>query len=159
MSRRSLSAAVAAAILLLSGSHLLAGPSADLVQRFQGAQRAVVGKIASAEARWERNQWGDELIVTRMTVDVEETLRGVASRRLAVDVEGGTIDGLTLHVAHQPELSPGDRAVLILNEVQSGVHVPHRKGLGLLRLDANNNVEGTSTTLADVRAAARSATR
>lgn len=147
-----------AALLLTAGSvSALAEPPADFAQRFQGAQRAVVGKIASVQPRWERNQWGDQLIVSRMTVDVEETLKGFAAKRLEVDVEGGTLDGLTLHVSHQPELVPGDRAVLILNESTPGVQTPHRKGLGLLRLDGTNRVEGTSTTLADVRTAARSA--
>lgn len=160
MSSRSIfSARLAFTALLLAGAPLaaVAEPPADLVQRFQGAQRAVVGKIAAVQPRWERNQWGDELIVSRMTVDVEETLKGIAARRLEVDIEGGTLDGLTLHVSHQAELASGDRAVLILNESTPGIQTPHRKGLGLLRLDGNNQVEGTSTTLADVRAAARSA--
>lgn len=156
MSTRSLvRSRVAVASLLLFGSPVLAAPPADLVQRFQGAQRAVVGRIAAVEPRWERNEWGDELIVSRLTVDVEEALKGSSARRLAVDIEGGTIEGVTLHVSHQPELVQGDRAVLILNEVHPGVHAPHRKGQGLLRLDASGRVEGTSATLAEVRAAAR----
>ena len=160
MSNRSIIVArLAFAALFLAGGPLaaVADPPADLAQRFHGAQRAIVGKVTSVQPRWERNEWGDELIISRMTVDVEETLKGSAARRLAVDIEGGTLDGLTLHVSHQPELSPGDRAVLILNESTPGVQTPHRKGLGLLRLDGNNRVEGTSTTLADVRTAARSA--
>lgn len=145
--------------LLVSGipSGASAEPPAQLPQRFQGAQRAVVAKVAAVAARWERNEWGDQLIVSRMTVDVEETLKGFSGKRLEVDIEGGTLDGLTLHVSHQPALARGDRAVFILNETATGVHTPHRKGLGLMRLDGNNRVEGMATTLADVRAAARSA--
>ena len=147
------------ASLLTAGapSASIAEPPAHLQQRFQGAQRAVVARVAAVQARWDRNEWGDQLIVSRMTVDVEETLKGFSRKRLEVDVEGGTLDGLTLHVSHQVELAPGDRAIFILNETTTGVHTPHRKGLGLMRLDGNNRVEGTFTTLADVRTAARSA--
>jgi len=158
-SRSTVNATLAFAVLLLAGaySRAVAEPPPGLQQRFQGAQRAVVGKVAAVQARWDRNEWGDQLIVSRMTVEVEETLKGFSGKRLDVDVEGGTLDGLTLHVSHQAELAPGDRAIFILNESTTGVQTPHRKGLGLLRLDGNNQVEGTSTTLADVRAAARSA--
>ena len=128
-----------------------------IAQRFKGAERAVVGRIAAVQPRWERNQWGDLLIVSRMAVDVEETLRGVATKRLEVDIEGGTLDGLTLHVSHQPALALGDRAVLILNEAAPGVQVPHRKGLGVMRVDADGRVEGTGLTLPELRSAARAA--
>jgi hypothetical protein len=150
--------AMLALLLVASGAApSLAEPPTPLQQRFQGAQRAVVGKVAVVQPRWDRNEWGDQLIVSRMTVEVEETLKGFSARRLEVDIEGGTLDGLTLHVSHQAELAPGDRAIFILNETTTGVHTPHRKGLGLMRLDGNNRVEGTFTTLADVRTAARSA--
>ena len=153
------SARFAFTALLLAGvpSAVVAEPPTELGQRFQGAHRAVVGKVAAVQPRWDRNEWGDQLIVSRMTVEVEETLKGFSARRLEVDVEGGTLDGLTLHVSHQVELAAGDRAIFILNETTTGVHTPHRKGLGLMRLDGNNRVEGTLTTLADVRTAARSA--
>jgi hypothetical protein len=160
MSTRSIfSARLAVSVLLLAGAPLaaVAEPPTFLAQCLQGARKTVVGKIASVEPHWDRNQWGDQLIVSRMTVDVEETLKGMPTKRVEVDVEGGTLNGVTLHVSHQAELIPGDRAVFILDEVQPGLHTPHRKGEGLLRLDENNRIEGTSTTLADVRAAARSA--
>lgn len=144
-------------VLSFSTARVSAEPLAELAQRFAGAQRAVIGKVAAVEPRWERNEWGDILIVSRLTVDVEESLKGISPRRVLVDVEGGTLDGRTLHVSHQVELGAGDRAVLILNEVQPGVHRPHRKGLGLLKVLASDRLEDSSATLSELRLAARSA--
>lgn len=144
-------------MLSFSTARVSAEPPAALAQRFAGAQRAVIGKVAAVEPRWERNEWGDTLIVSRLAVDVEESLKGISPRRVVVDVEGGTIDGLTLHVSHQVELRAGDRAVLIINEVRPGVHRPHRKGQGLLKVLAGDRLEDSAATLSDLRAAARSA--
>jgi len=132
----------------------------DLGSRLRSAQKAVVGRVIGVRARFARNQWGDELILSRLSIAVEEPLKGhTGAGVLDVDVEGGTVGGLTLHVSHQPRLRAGDRTVLFLDAGPQGTYVPHRKGQGVLRLDRDNRVEGTRVTLADVRAAARAAVR
>ena len=148
------SACLVVALVALAAS-LGAEGRPELALRFKGAQRAVVARVAAVQPRWVENEWGDQLIVSRMVVDVEETLKGVAARRLEVDVEGGTIDGLTMHVSHQPALAAGDRAVLILNEIAPGLQAPHRRGTGVMRVDDSGRIDGIAATLADVRAAAR----
>jgi hypothetical protein len=149
--------ALVALVFAATPQTILAESNQNLARRFVGAQSAVVGKVESVTPRWHRNQWGDELIVSRLTVDVVETLRGASARKLQIDVEGGTLGGLTLQVGHQVALEAGDRAVFILDEVQPGLHAPHGKAQGLLRLGPHDRVEGTSATLAEVRAAARAA--
>lgn len=149
--------ALVAIVFAATSQTILAESNQNLARRFVGAQSAVVGKVVSVTPRWHRNQWGDELIVSRLIVDVVETLRGASARKLQIDVEGGTINGLTLQVGHQVALEAGDRAVFILDEVQPGLHAPHGKAQGLLRLGPNDRVEGMSATLAEIRAAARTA--
>ena len=107
---------------------------------------------------WQHNKWGDELIVSRLSVQIEESLKGGGIERvLDVDVEGGTLGGITLRVSHTPQLKAGDRAVMLIDRGSAGVYVPHQKGWGVLPLDASDRVVGTPATLADVRAAARAA--
>lgn len=149
--------ALAAIVIAATSQTVLAESTKNLSRRFVGAHSAVVGKVESVTPRWHRNQWGDELIVSRLIVDVVETLRGAPARKLQIDVEGGTLGGLTLQVGHQVALEAGDRAVFILDEVQPGLHAPRGKTEGLLRLDPHDRVDGTSATLTEIRAAARAA--
>jgi hypothetical protein len=50
----------------------------------------------------------------------------------------------------------GDRAVFMLNMNPGGGHVPHLKGQGILKLDSNNNIEGSELRLDDIRRLAAS---
>jgi len=50
------------------------------------------GRVASAQARWETNNYGDQRIVTEIEIDLP-------SGRVSAHVEGGTLDGLTLAVS------------------------------------------------------------
>jgi hypothetical protein len=135
-----------------------ATPSAEMTGRLRGAQKAIVGKVIGVRPRLQRNEWGDQLIVSRLTVAIDEHLKGGGTERTAdVDVEGGTLNGLTLHVGHQPALDTGDRTVLLLDAGPGGVWVPHHKALGVLKVDSNERIAGSSLRLADVRDAARAA--
>jgi len=81
---------------------------------------------------------------------------GPFSSRL-LDVEGGTLSGITLHVSSVPDVKPGERAVLFLDENGSMVDAPHNKGLGILKLDPANRVADSSLSLNDIRTLVRAA--
>lgn len=100
---------------------------------------------------WQVNEYGDRLIVSIVRVTIEETLKGPAATTIDVEIEGGTIDGLTLHVSDQAPFSPGERGVLYLRATPRGTFVPHLRGQSLLKVDASNRVEGSSLTVADIR--------
>jgi hypothetical protein len=68
-----------------------------------------------------------------------------------VDVEGGTIGSLTLHVSDQLTFAPGERAAFFLKRTARGKLVPHLRGQGLLKLDRSNRVPGSSLTLEQIR--------
>ena len=122
-----------------------------LSERARGADLVVVGRVASVEPVWQVNEFGDRLIVSVVRVVVNETLKGQAIPTVDVEVEGGTIGELTLHVSDGTSFSPGERAVFYLKRTARGTLVPHLRGLGLLKLDAFDRVSGSSLTLAEIR--------
>lgn len=123
----------------------------DLATRLRGASRTVVGSVARTESRLVRTQRGDEIIVTRTWIRVEEALKGRAEAMVAVDVEGGTVNGISMRASDITPLAVGERAVVLLEPTAEGGWRPHRRGLGLLRLTADNRVSELGVTLATVR--------
>jgi hypothetical protein len=139
--------------LLGSGLIASAGQEAPvpLAERARGAELVIVGRVARVESVWQINEFGDRLIVSIVRVAVNETLKGQASQTLDVEVEGGTIGELSLHVSDQTSFSPGDRAVFYLKRNARGALVPHLRGQGLLKLDVSDRVPGSSLTLGEIR--------
>ena len=139
----------------LFGSGLAAGARQEvpvpLAERARGAELVVVGRVAGIESVWQINEFGDRLIVSIVRVAVNETLKGQASPTLDVELEGGTIGELSLHVSDQTTFSPGDRAVFYLKRNARGALVPHLRGQGVLKLDASDRVPGSSLTLGEIR--------
>lgn len=86
----------------------------SLDQLTDRASTIVVSTVTSRRAEWE-NYGASRLIITKVTMEVEQTLKGIAPRTLVVEVLGGTIGDQTLHVSHVPEFKVGDRDVLFLN--------------------------------------------
>jgi hypothetical protein len=122
-----------------------------LAERARGAELVVVGRVASVAPIWQVNEFGDRLIVSVVRVAVTETLKGQAATTLDVEVEGGAIGDITLHVSDQTSFAPGERAVFYLRRTARGIFAPHLRGLGLLKLDASNRVPGSSLTLDEIR--------
>jgi hypothetical protein len=125
-------------------------------ERAKGAKKVVVAKATQVIGSFQANEQGDQLIVSQVVLQVEETLKGPRSSYLSVQVEGGTVGGLTLRVSDLPQMKTGDRAVFFLNETQDGSHVPHRRGLGIMHLD-KDKVRGTNLTVSTVRQSVKNA--
>ena len=87
-----LRAAGLAAAVWISGTTLLA-QVATLDERVSGAERVVVATARSVSPEWRENSHGDRIIVSRVQLDVEETLKGTADRTMWLEVEGGTLTG------------------------------------------------------------------
>jgi hypothetical protein len=149
--------AIIAVIFLISCSVVGAaqGRAVPLEERAQGASQIVVATVTSVTPRWAENAFGDRLIISRLSLRVAETLKGVAAPSVSMDIEGGTLDGLTLRVSNLPALEPGSRAVFYLNAMAGGVYRPHLAGLGILELDDADFVRGSSLRLDTVRATVR----
>jgi len=147
---------VFAAVIVVAGGRLAvsAGQPVTIQERARGAERIVVASIADIRAAYERNAYGDELIVSHASLALEEVIKG-NSEKAIVAVEGGTVNGLTLRVSSLPTLSRGERAVFFLNRGPNGEYTPHLNGEGILKLDATNHVKGSSLSLDDIRRMAR----
>ena len=132
------------------------GRFATLDERIAGAQKVVVASARSVDASWRENTFGDRLIVSRVLLNVEETLKGTPSNSpVWMDMEGGTLDGMTLRVSDLPELQPGERAVFFLDQGENGISTPHLRGQGILKLDNDDVVRGSSLRLDAIRTLAR----
>lgn len=147
-------------LVLVSGTLAFAsgGPPAGIGDRTRRAKKVVVARVASVESSFGTNDHGDQLILSRVTLDVEETLKGSHANSVSMTVEGGTVGELTLKVSDMPAMKRGERAVLFLDETYDG-HVPADRGHGIVRLDRSNHVADTQMTLDDVRALVRGAGR
>ena len=132
------------------------GRIATLDERIAGAQTVVVASARTIDANWRENTYGDRVIVSRVLLDVEETLKGSSSNGpVWMDLDGGTLDGFTLRVSDLPDLKPGERGVFFLDQRENGVTLPHLRGQGILKLDKDDVVTGSSLRLDAIRTLAR----
>jgi hypothetical protein len=133
------------------------GPPPDVAARSKGADEVVVARVVDVTSRFDTNESGDQLIVSDVALQVEETLKGKPAATNFVTVEGGSVGDITLDVSDMPSMQKNDRAVLFLKHTPAGSHVPWGRGNGVLKLDETNHVEGSNATLEDVKAAIRNA--
>jgi len=149
---------ITAAALVCAAVIVSAQPGAptDVPARARAAKRVVVGRVLDVQAQFQTNQFGDQLIVSNVLLEVSETLKGAAVPLLRLAVEGGTVGDLTLRVSDLPAMHTGDRAVFFLDDDGRGMHMPHDRGRGVLKLTAADSVEGTTLTLDRVRQQVRS---
>ena len=89
---------VAAVLFVVGFSGAAAAQNATLEFRAGGAERVVVATARAVTASWRENEHGDRIIVSRIQLDVAETLKGAQARTVVLDVDGGTLDGFTLRV-------------------------------------------------------------
>ena len=137
--------------LLLTTTYGIAQDAPDVISRARGAERVVVGTIDRVVPMAVQNQHGDQLIISRTTVVVEEVLQGSPTRTLTVDIEGGTLGDLTLDVSDMPSVKQGDRGVFFVRPSADGYHVLHRRGEGLLRLRQDEVIDRPGLTLDSIR--------
>ena len=127
----------------------------SLDDRIRGAENVVVASVRAVTAEWRQNEHGDLLIVSRLLLEVDETIKGAAPRSMVMEMEGGTLDGYTLRVSSLPLIQePGDRAVFFLDSVARGLYAPHLRGQGILFVEGNA-IRGSTLRVDDVRMRAR----
>jgi hypothetical protein len=149
---------IAIAVVCASAATVSAevGPPKDLAEHSKGAGKIVVARISDVHAAFVTNRFGDQLIVSNAVLEVLETLKGVPGPVTTVTVEGGTVGDLTLRVSDIQELKAGERAVFFLDSNGNG-HVPHGRGKGILKLDDDDRVQGSTVTLEHVKNTVRGA--
>ena len=129
---------------------------ADLSERVRGAAQIVVGVVVEVEPVLQENEFGDQLIVSHTTVEVQEVIKGPPNLTTVVlEIEGGILGGRTLLVSDIEPVALDERAVFLVSPGASGANVPYLRGQGILKLDAQNQVIGEPWSLDDIRAEAR----
>lgn len=84
---------------------------AGLDQLVKDAERIVIGRVVSSEARWNAER---TMVFTFHRVRVRQTLKGEASQEITVRVLGGQLpdEDFKVEASHQPQLQVGDEGVL-----------------------------------------------
>src|SRR5215470_18503879 len=86
----------------------------DLVKK---AHRIVVGKVSNARTYWSGDR---KLILTNYTIQVDENIKGQASKTIEVTTVGGKIGDVELYVSGMPAFENGENAVVFVE--QSGAY-------------------------------------
>ena len=133
------------------------GPPVDVGTRAKGAARVVVARVADAYSTFGTTRDGDQRILTQLQLQVDEVLKGTPASIIPVTIEGGTVGELTNRISDMPTMRVGERGVFFLDADGAGGHEPHRRGLGILKLDETDHVRGSELTLAQVRTMVRGA--
>jgi hypothetical protein len=123
----------------------------DLSERTRRAHQVVVGTVIDVAPTFENSTDGEQIIVSQVTVRVDETLKGNSESVLTLKLEGGTVGDLTLTVSDMPVMEVEDRAVFFLDRVAPGQYKPRDRGLGVMKLDRTNRVRENGLALDDIR--------
>lgn len=138
--------------------HAETGRPTDIPTRARGAERVVLATVVDVHASFATTEHGDQIILSQVTVRIDDTLKGSSrDALLTVDVEGGTVGDLTLAVSDMPSVRQGERAVFFLRRSTGGRHIPHLRGHGIIKLQSDDRVQGTSLTLDAIRTMVRGA--
>lgn len=78
-----------------------------------GADSIVVGRVLGSESYWNDSP---RIILTAHTIAVSETLKGGGDASISVVTIGGTVGNITLDVPGMATFSPGETAVVFLEE-------------------------------------------
>ena len=127
------------------------GPPPTIAARAHGAGRVVVATVLDVQSRFATNQFGDQLIMSDLVLEVSETLKGPAAPTVNITMEGGTVGDLTLKVSDLPSFKIGERGMFFLDAAPGGRLVPHDRGHGLLKVLPTGIIEGSSVTLDTIR--------
>jgi hypothetical protein len=146
-----LAVGVLAATIMSSNPLAAGGPPVDIATRARGAASVMVATVSQVSASFQRNRFGDQLIVSRLYLTVDETMKGKGRGLVSMDLEGGTVGDLTLKVSDLPSQKSGDRAVFFLDGADGDVQQPHLRGLGILKLDGSDHVVGSDLSLSQIR--------
>lgn len=146
-----------AALLTVTTASASIDPPVDVGKQAKGAKKVVVATVTDVDSEFGENDYGDRLIFSRVTLRVDETMKGESETSVVVSVEGGTVGELTLSVSDMPRMTRGERAVLFLEDSPRNGNVPHGRGHGVLKLSDDDRVPGTSLSLDSIRAAVKAA--
>ena len=124
-------------------------------ERAKGASKVIVATVTDVDMAFGENAFGDRLILSQVTLQVEETMKGAHEASVVVTIEGGSVGDVTLDVSDMPKMEKGKRAVLFLTSAPGGRYLPSGRGAGVAEIDANDRVVGGNLSIDDIRSAVK----
>ena len=88
-------------------------------RRAEEATNIVVGKIKQIKSFYATNKWGDDLIMSEVTLKVDKVHKGDQVDEITFIVEGGTVGDIVLRVSAVPLFEEGETMVLYLKKKDS----------------------------------------
>lgn len=125
--------------------------STPVSERVKSSDTVVVATARRVEPTWKQGPFGDQIIVSRVLLEVSETLKGIPEPSAWVEIPGGTLGGVTLRVSGGAMVQEGERGVFFLDAPKGGLRAAHGNAEGLLKLNAQDTVQGTDIHLEDIR--------
>ena len=85
----------------------------DMVSK---ADTIVIGRVINSQSSWTKN---GKLILTQTTFEVQEGLKGAATKTVTITTVGGRVGNNILHVSGMPSFQPEETAVIFLERSNS----------------------------------------
>ena len=115
------------------------------------ADLIIMGRTTSVNGRMSSNEFGDEIIVSDVSVEVLEILKGDIPQEqsnITIVTKGGEVDGITMVSSNSPLFSVDDYSFLFLRESDEGFEILFGDQ-GKYDIQPNGTVE-SSDVLSDV---------
>ncbi len=123
----------------------------------------VVGAVTKVETKMEKDENGDQLMITHVKVSVLEWLKGTSDSSIEVEMVGGMLKGMTMKSSAEPDpLKAKERAVLYLQKKSNGNYriTKDEKGAknGLIKI-RNRKITDQVLNLDEIRSVAKENTQ
>ena len=82
-------------------------------QLVREAELILEGTVIDARSQW-TGEGAERNIVTYVTFNVEDAIKGAPGKSYAIRILGGTVDGQTMEVSDTPRFKTGDRDILFV---------------------------------------------
>jgi hypothetical protein len=141
--------ATVSVIVLAGVTHAAVMPPKSLNELADESTVICTCRVVDQQSQWDTEQ---NMIVTLVTLQVEEYLKGTGGQELTVEALGGIVGDKGLKVTGAPVFELGERAVLFLKAAENNRHhvVGWAQGKFTVRTDPNSGEERIERSLKDV---------
>jgi Matrixin len=119
----------------------------------QQADVIIIGRVAIVASRLSKNQYNDELIVSDVTIEPEEALKGqmASGQKIALkDLQSGSMGGISMSSSDAPFFAQNTRVVLFLKSNSGGLKVIDGE-TGKFDIDDSGQIPEVGRSLAQMR--------
>jgi hypothetical protein len=125
-----------------------------LPERAKGAEVILTGRVTNVTSFYEKNAADYQIIATKATISVNETVKGTHQPTIEIYMVGGTVDGLTMRSSKADEpLKVGEQALVMLQNSSGKMRVLPGEG-NMIRHAADGKIldaHGNATTLSELK--------